>query len=92
MASGNGKATNDVSDFPPVTELAQFHVVLNDIRNSIGTNHDDVPESMLCIVLRDGQIEQYVLAAPEGTLPLLGALEFVKAGMIEMMMCEGEDE
>ena len=92
MASSNGKdnAASNVEDFPPVTELAQFHVVLGDLRESIGTDHANVPVAMLCIILRDDAVEEYVLQPPEATLAMVGAMEFVKAGILEGMFLEEE--
>jgi len=83
----NGKE-NKVA-FPAMTELAQFHEVVGRISDCVGDNHDNVPLAMVCIVLRDGSVEQFTLGADHTVLPMMGAMEVVKIGLMDYLY---EDE
>lgn len=55
MADGNGKTKNDdIATFPPMSDLAMFHNVVGNISDAVGDDHDNVPDAILCIVLRSG--------------------------------------
>lgn len=89
MADGNGKAkTDDIAACPPMSDLAMFHNVVGHISDCVGDDHDRTPDSILCIVLREGEVEQFSLATPAGTLALLGALEVAKDRLLADLYAE----
>ena len=91
MGKGNGKADDSVSDFPPVSPLGLYLTAVNDIRECVGTDHDNAPLAMLCLVMRPDGMESFMLGAEDYGIGMIGALEVAKAGLLDDIMCGGEE-
>jgi len=75
--------SGDVTKFPPMTELAHFHNVVGSISDAIGDDANNVPEALLCLIVRDGEVQQFTMMSPDQTLMMIGALELAKIGMLD---------
>ena len=87
MGTGNGKADDNTAAFPPVSELGAFHAAVNDIRDSVGSDHDNAPVALLCLVVRPDGLDRFVIGAEEYGITLIGSLELAKADLVNDMLC-----